>query len=266
MIYKKLGDTDLLIPEIGLGTWKYKGGADPLIKGVELGANLIDTAEGYFTEYIVGEAVKGIRDEVIIATKVSGRHLDYDDVLRACERSLNKLQTDFIDIYQIHWPNSSYPISGTMKAMEKLVDRNLVNYVGVSNFNVDEIIEAQHYFPNYKIVSNQVLYNLNSREIEFDLLPYCIENDITILAYTPLDNGRLCTSSGVNKSKKYKVLEFISDEVKKTTAQVALNWCNSHENVVSIPKSNSVSRTVENCNSSDWRLTEYQIEQLNNSF
>ena len=266
MIIKQLGNTGLEIPEIGLGTWNYKGGVEPLRKGIQLGANLIDTAEGYYTEDVVGEAVKDIRDHVILATKVSGRNLAYDSVLRSCEQSLNNLQTDYIDLYQIHWPNPTYPIKETMKALEKLVDSGVINYVGVSNFSVDGMKEAQHYFPNYKIVSNQVLYNLNTRDIEYDLLPYCLENNITILAYTPLDSGRLCKSTMLIKEKKYKVLEEISNELGKTSGQIALNWCNRFENVISIPKSNSVERTIENCGASGWKLTENHIKILNKYF
>lgn len=266
MNYKKLGDTELQIPEIGLGTWNYKGGVEPLRKGIELGATLIDTAEGYYTEDIVGDAIQGIRDKVIVATKVSGRNLSYSGVLNAAEGSLQKLGTNYIDLYQIHWLNPSFPIEGTMEAMEKLVDEGIVHYVGVSNFSVEEIKEAQHYFPNYKIVSNQVLYNLNARDIEEDLLTYCILNDITILAYTPLDSGRLCKKSSFFNSKKFKVLSDVASKVGKTTGQVALNWCNQHENVISIPKSNSVERTIENCGASGWSLSRHQIEQLNKAF
>lgn len=267
MNYKKLGNTGLKIPEIGLGTWNYKGGIEPLRNGIELGANLIDTAEGYYTEDVVGEAVKPFREQVIIATKVSGRNLAYDSVLRSCEKSLDKLQTDYIDLYQIHWPNNSFPIKDTMEALEKLVDEGLVNYVGVSNFDIEEMEEAQHYFSNYKIVSNQVRYNLDDREIENDLLPYCVENGLSILAYTPLASGSLCkTDDALLRSKKYRILKDVSEEVGKTPGQVALNWCNSHENVVSIPKSNSVIRTIENCGASDWYLNEDHIEKLNNAF
>jgi diketogulonate reductase-like aldo/keto reductase len=105
---KELGNTGVMVPEIGLGTWRYRGGVEPLRKGIELGANLIDTAEGYGTENIVGKAVAGLRGRVFIATKVSGRHLGYDDVLRAAEESLSELGTDYIDLYQVHWPNASY--------------------------------------------------------------------------------------------------------------------------------------------------------------
>lgn len=131
---KQLGNTAVAVPEIGLGGWKYRGGVEPLRKGLELGARLIDTAEMYRTEDVVGQAVKDIRDQVFIATKVSGGHLQHDAVLRAAEASLRMLDTDSIDLYQIHWPSSYVPIKETMRAMEELVDRKQVKYIGVSNF------------------------------------------------------------------------------------------------------------------------------------
>ncbi len=131
MEFKRLSSTDVMVPEIGLGTWRYRGGVEPLRRGIELGATLIDTAEMYSTEGVVGEAIKDIRDQVFIASKVSGGHLRYEDVLRAADGSLSKLGIDQIDLYQIHWPNSSIPIHETMRAMEALVDRGLVRYVGV---------------------------------------------------------------------------------------------------------------------------------------
>jgi diketogulonate reductase-like aldo/keto reductase len=266
MELKPLGNSGVTVPAIGLGTWNYRGGVDPLRKGIELGATLIDTAEGYYTEDVVGEAVKGIRDQVFIATKVSGRHLDYDGVLRAAEGSLIQLGTDYIDLYQIHWPNPRFPIKGTMRAMEKLVDDGVVNYIGVSNFTLEEIEEAQAYMRHHSIVSNQVLYNLNSREIEHDLLPYCQKQRITILAYTPLDNGNLAKGSSLFKRNRLKVLEQIASETNKTKPQVALNWCISKPYVIAIPKSDSVKRTIENCGASGWRLSPEQIDRLNEVF
>lgn len=266
MNYKFLADTNLQIPEIGLGTWNYSGGTDPLKKGIDMGANFIDTAEGYYTEDIVGKAIKGRRKEVVIATKVSGRNLAHDDVLRSAERSLEKLQSGYIDLYQIHWPNPVHPIRETMSALQKLVDRGLVQYIGVSNFSVEEMKEAQHFLPHSRIVSNQVLYNLNSRGIENELLPFCMSRNITVLAYTPLDSGALCRVPGRFGRGKYKVLSKIAEEVGSTMGQVALNWCICHENVVAIPKSDSVERTTENCLSSGWYLEDEQIEGLNNAF
>jgi len=266
MELKPLGSTGVMVPEIGLGTWNYSGGVAPLRRGIELGAYLVDTAEGYNTEDVVGMTIKGIRNRVFIASKVSGRHLHYDDVLRAAEGSLRRLGIDCIDLYQVHWPNPSVPIRETMRAMEKLVDSAMVKYIGVSNFDVDELEEAMAAMSKYPIVSNQVLYNLNSREIEKDLIPFCERHRITILAYTPLDNGNLAVKSRLSRNKGIKVLSQIADQVGKTMAQVALNWCIARPNVIAIPKSNSVKRTVENCQASGWRLSKEQIKQLNEAF
>lgn len=266
MKLKELGTTGVMISEIGLGTWRYKGSAETLRAGIELGVTLIDTAEGYYTEDIVGEAIKGIRDKVFIATKVSGRNLAYDSVHQSAEESLYKLGTDYIDLYQIHWPNPSYPIRETMKAMGELVDRGLVKFIGVSNFGIDEIEEAQSYLNNHKIVSNQVRYNLNDRGIERDLIPYCEDNGITIMAYTPLDDGTLTSNGNLKNSSKMRILEDISKEISKTMGQVSLNWCTSRPKVVAIPKSNSLERTIENCGASGWQLTPDQVERLDRAF
>ena len=282
MELKPLGNTGVMVPEIGLGTWKYTGGDVPLQRGIELGAFLIDTAEMYRTEDAVGRAVKGMRDRVFIATKVLGRHLRYDEVLRAAEQSLRLLDIDRIDLYQVHWPNSRVPIEETMRAMEHLVDRGLVRYVGVSNFSVQQLADAQAAMPRYPVVSNQVLYNLQRRNIERDLLPYCQRNDVTVLAYTPLDDGDLAPTptdsrgkvSGLrraagrltSRSRQLDTLRAVARECDKTPAQVALNWCVSRPNVIAIPKSNSVARTEENCGASGWRLTPAQLEQLDRAF
>lgn len=265
MELKELGATGIMIPEIGLGTWRYRGGTEPLRAGIDHGAYLIDTAEGYGTEEIVGEAVSGMRDRVFIATKVSGRDLGHDRVLRAAEGSLKRLGTDFIDLYQIHWPNSRYPMKETMRAMETLVDRGIIRYIGVSNFDVEEMEEAVSVLRNNPLVSNQVIYNLNSRYIEEDVIPYCLRHDITVMAYTPLDDGDL-TRVSRKASGKMAVLEEIAGETGKTMAQVALNWCTSSKNVIAIPKSNTIDRTVENCGASGWRLTPGQKQRLDSAF
>ena len=258
MELKELGNTGVMVPEVGLGTARYTGGVEPLRRGVELGAFLIDTAEMYRTEDAVGQAVKGIRDRVFIATKVLGSHLRYDQVMRAAENSLRQLGTDYIDLYQIHWPNSSVPIKETMRAMEALADFGQVKYIGVSNFSVKELEEARAAMTRYPIVSNQVLYNLKRREIEKDLLPYCQQNHITVIAYTPLADGSLAART--------QALQEVANAVGKTPAQVALNWCTSRPNVIAIPKSNSLSRVEENCGASGWRLSEDQLRRLDEAF
>ena len=201
MELKQLGNTGVMVPEIGLGTWKYRGGVEPLRRGIELGAYLIDTAEIYRTEDVVGQAIQGLRERVFLATKVSGEHLRHDQVLRAADASLRLLGTEVIDLYQLHWPNPRVPIKETMQAMETLVDRGQVRYIGVSNFSLRELRAAQEVMTKYPIVANQVLYNLNRREIERDLLPYCQEHNITILAYTPLDDGRLAAASRFRRNQ-----------------------------------------------------------------
>jgi diketogulonate reductase-like aldo/keto reductase len=266
MELRSLGNTNVMIPEIGLGVWKYRGGVEPLRRGIELGAFLIDTAEVYRTEDVVGQVVKGIRERVFIASKVSGGHLRHDEVLRAADASLRELETDYIDLYQIHWPNSSVPIKETMRAMETLVDRGLIKYIGVSNFSTGQLRAAQAAMSKYPVVSNQVLYNLNSREIEDDLLPFCQQQNVTIIAYTPLDDGRLATKSRFRRSQGMKVMEEVASQVQKTLAQVALNWCTAHPHVIAIPKSNSVARTEENCGASGWRLSPAQMERLDEAF
>src|SRR3989441_3136750 len=262
MELKPLGNPGVMVPEIGLGVWRYSGGVEPLHRGIELGAFLVDTAEIYGTEDVVGQAVNGIRDRVFIATKVSGAHLHYDDVRRAAEASLRRLETHYIDLYQIHWPNSYIPIKETMRAMEALVDAGLVKYIGVSNFSLTELRAAQAAMSKYPIVSNQVLYNLNRRQIEWNLLPYCLTQRITVIAYTPLDDGRLATRSQFQPSRGMQALELVAAQVQKTLAQVALNWCTSRPNVITIPKSNSLARTIENCQASGWRLSQAQIQLL----
>ena len=267
MELKQLGNTSVMVPEIGLGVWRYGGGVEPLRIGVEQGAFLIDTAEVYGTEGVVGKAVRGIRERLFIATKVSGQHLKHDEVLRAAEASLNRLDMSYIDLYQIHWPNSLVPIQETMRAMEVLVDRGLVKFIGVSNFSVAELRAAQAAMKKYPIVANQVLYNLHRRSIEADLLPYCETNGITIIAFTPLDSGRLARNTKYSSNPKaMNVLEAVAHQVGKTLDQTALNWCISHPGVIAIPKSDNASRVVENCGASGWRLTQDQVNLLHNAF
>jgi diketogulonate reductase-like aldo/keto reductase len=254
---KELGKSGVKVPEIGLGTWQYRGGTEPLVVGVRLGATLIDTAEIYGTEGIVGEAVQKIgRDNVFLATKVSGQHLKYSDVLKAAEQSLRRLKTDRIDLYQVHWPNPSVRIQDTMRAMGELLDKGQIKYVGVSNFSADQTSDAQRALSKGKIVCNQVEYNLSERSIESELIPYCVKEGITVMAYSPLARGNSIRGGP-------KVLDELASKYKKTRSQVILNWVTSHENTIAIPKSDSVEHTRENCGASGWRLFTEDIQKIN---
>ena len=158
-------------------------------EAIALGANFIDTAESYGTEEVVGEAIKGVRNKVFLATKVSPRHFRRPEVIRSAEQSLKRLGTDYIDLYQLHWPNYHVPIGETMAAMEELVASGKIRFIGVSNFSVREMERAQATLSKDRIVSNQVRYSLVERTIEDGLLQYCEDRQITILAFSPLASG-----------------------------------------------------------------------------
>jgi len=258
MNLKELGKTGVRLPEIGLGTWQYYGGVEPIRKAVILGSSLVDTAESYCTEEIVGEAVKQFRNRVFIATKVSPRHFRRSDVLRAADKSLERLRTDYLDLYQLHGPNYTIPIEETMGAMEELVDRGKIRIIGVSNFSVSELRKAQAALSKYRVVSNQVCYNLVERSIEVELLQYCEENKITIIAYSPLAHGL----KHIQEKDPRAILSKVAALAGKTEAQVALNWCISRENVIAIPKASSADHVVQNCDASDWRLSAEQNRLL----
>ena len=263
MNYKELADTGVRLPEIGLGTWEYHGGVEPLRKGIAFGASLLDTAEGYGTEDIVGEAIKGVRDRVFVATKVSPNHFKRADLLMAADKTLQRLRTDHIDLYQLHWPNYAVPIEETMAAMGELVDVGKVRFIGVCNFSVDYLKRAQAALTKYRIVSNQVPYSLVNRNIEeVSLLGYCQMNRITVIAYSPLARGM----HNIKREDARGILAEVAAMTGKTEAQVALNWCVSKEGVIAIPKATSIDRVVENCNASGWRLSMDQIRLVEKAF
>ena len=266
MEYKELGGTGVRAPEIGFGTWQYGGGSEPLKKAVELGAFLIDTVEMYGTEEAVGAAIKGMRGKVFIATKVSGNHLRYDEVLRAADNSLKRLGVETIDLYQLHWPDPAVFIAETMSAMEKLVDAGKVRFIGVSNFYLKNLQEAEACMIKHKIVSNQVKYSLLQRGIEEDTLSYCQKRRITVIAYSPLARGDLCAKPLLRNRHALGVLRKIAAENGKTMAQVALNWCISKPGVIAIPKTDKVERVVECCGASGWKLSQALLAALERAF
>ena len=247
---KTLGTTDLPLPEIGLGTWKYSGGTEPLRAGVEHGARFIDTAESYGSEEIVGRAVREFRHRVFLATKVSPRNFRARDLIAAVERSLERLQTDYIDLYQLHWPNYTVPIEETMRAMEQLVDAGKIRFIGVSNFSIRELKRAQSALTKHKIVSNQLRYSLVERTIEGSMLRYCRQVGITVIAFSPLGER----FSKLLANDPDGILELVAKRTGKTAAQVALNWVIAKENIVAIPKASTVEHAIEDCAASGWRL------------
>lgn len=253
-----LGTTGLSIPEIGIGTWNYNAGPEPLRRGLEIGALFIDTAESYETEPIVAEALAGCRDKVFLASKVSPAHFRRADVVKSAENSLLRLRTDRLDLYQLHEPNEQIPIEETVGTMEELVDAGKVRFIGVSNFSVPQLQRAQRAMRKYSIVSNQVRFNLIDRTISESLLPYCQSNNVTVIAYSPLARG----FNHISDCDPKGVLPKLAKLIGRTPVQIALNWCLCRQGVVVIPKGNSINHVVENCGASDWRLTPDQVLDL----
>jgi len=279
MEYREFGRAKVKVSAIGMGTYfdvlpiveAHISGSPPgkedkiaaLREGIELGINLIDTAEAYETEPLVAEAIRGYeREELFIATKVSRTHLRYDQVLKAAQRSLEKLQCSCIDLYQIHWPAlfGRPPIEETMRAMEKLVDDGKVRYIGVSNFSLSQTREAEEALLRHELVSNQVEYNLKVREIEAELLPYCDKNGIVILAYRPVAHGALANPSGKLKEAMDEVSRRHGG---KAPAQIALNWLlNKSKVVFPIPRASRPQRVVENAGAAGWSLDSDDLARL----
>ena len=247
-----------MVPEIAFGTWRYSGGIVPIRTAVEHGAFFIDTAESYGSEEVVGEAVRGIRHQTFIATKVSPMNLRQKDLWKSADQSLCRLHSDYIDLYQLHGPNPSVPIEETMASMEELVNAGKVRFIGVSNFTLLELKRAEAAMRKYLIVSNQVRFNLADRTIERDVLPYCHQKGITILAFSPLGRGL----QNLQKRDKHGVLGRLSLETGRTEAQVALNWCTSKDSVIALTKSDSTNRVIESCGASGWRLSPDQSRLL----
>jgi hypothetical protein len=261
MIYKKLGNTGERIPAIGLGTWKIpersKEGLDAILEGLNAGARFIDTAEMYANERLVGKAISRFDADVFLATKVSPHHFRHDDLIRACDASLDRLGVKCIDLYQLHWPNHSVPIKETIGAMEMLADAGKIRHIGVSNFTVEEMIEAQTSMKRYEIISNQVEYSPFSREPEGGLLQFCQKEHITLIAYSPLGRGQI-----FREKKAMGLLGKISATHGATEAQVILSYLISKENVVAIPKSSNKTHVKENVSCVDLRLSEMEIKEL----
>ena len=259
MTLTELATTGVSLPEIGMGTWEYHAGPKPLRSGLEAGALFIDTAESYGSEPVVCEAIRGVRDRVFLATKVSPHNFRPTDLRRSVEASLMRLGTDRVDLLQLHEPNPAVPIADTMGAVAELITAGKVKFAGVSNFSVIQLEAAQKALGKFSIVSNQVRYNLIDRTIETELLPYCRAHQVTVIAYCPLARGlsRICDCDPTG------VIAELVRETGKSPAQIVLNWCVCQKGVVAIPKGNSVEHILDNCGASDWRLSETQLTRLN---
>ncbi|MGC8934656.1 MAG: aldo/keto reductase [Thermoproteota archaeon] len=273
MKFIELGKTGIKVSTIGIGTWQWgakewgygKSYFETEIRKAfkaiyESEINFIDTAEMYAggkSERLVGDLLKEYgRENFVVATKVSPWHLEERLLEKACQGSLERLGVREIDLYQIHWPNPLVPLSKTMKALEKLLNSGKIRAVGVSNFNLRRLSNARKYLEKTDVASDQVLYNMFSRNIERDLIPYAQKEKITLIAYSPLAQGLLTGKISPNYKPKEivrkinptfsrsnlkkleainSVLQNIAKSKGKSVTQVVLSWTMRHGNVVPIP-------------------------------
>lgn len=299
MLFRHLGTSGIKISAIVMGTWQ--AGRDMWVgiddaettsairAGFEAGITTFDTAEAYgrgHSERILAEATRGIRDRVVLATKVFANHLRHDQVMAACHRSLKNLKTDYIDLYQIHWPAGAYgsrsvPIAETMAALNELKAQGKIRAIGVSNFSRSQLQEAARYGP---IDSLQPPYSLFWRQVEKETLPYCAANNVTVLAYSSLAQGLLTGKFGPGhrfakgdhraKNRLFAPQNFrhalaaldklrpIADRNGASLGQLALAWVISHAGTCAICGARNAEQVVQNAAAGDIRLSRNDLAQM----
>src|SRR5262245_5537514 len=264
MLTREFGASGVQVPVIGQGTWQMKRNAlDALRLGIQLGMTHIDTAEMYTgAEELVGEAIRGGRKDVFVVSKVLPTNGSYKGTLRACDASLKRLNTDYLDVYLLHWWSGSHPITETMRAMEELVVSRKIRYIGVSNLDVAQLKQAQKALGRSKIVCNQVLYHLRSRGIEHHVLPYCESQNIAVVGYSPFGPDDFPSPH----SKQGKALETIAARRGKTSRQVALNFLTRHKSLFTIPKASTPAHVRENSGGTGWDLTMEDLKLIDSVF
>ena len=321
MEYRNLGDSDLKLSVITFGAWAAGGwmwgGADrnnavaAIRASYDAGVTSIDTAPAYgqgASEEIVGEAIKGLpREKLQILTKYGlrwnstkgsfhfkskdndGHEIDIykyagkESIISECEDSLRRMGTDYIDLYQIHWPDVTTPISETMEAVSKLIQQGKVKYAGVCNYNVEELKEARKTIP---LVADQVPYSMVKRDIEKDVVPYCIENNLAILAYSPLQRGLLTgkmkpgwvfapgdhraeiyyfTNENINRANAFlEKLRPMAGEKKATLSQLVLRWTMEQPGItIALVGARDVAQAMENARAMEVGLSSEEIAFIN---
>jgi diketogulonate reductase-like aldo/keto reductase len=263
------------LPLFGFGTWAM-GGRDTrdvnnddnadiyaIKTAIDMGIIHIDTAEWYSegrAEELVGEAIKGFdRSKLIITTKVTPMHLHYSDLINAASQSLKRLKVDYIDVYLIHNPNPYIDIKESMEAMDNLLEKGYIKFIGVSNFNVAEFIAAQKYSKNI-ITCNHLHYNLKHRGPLLDgSIKYAQDNDVMVVAWRP-------TQKGLFSKEPVGIVDKLCSKYGKTANQVAINWLVSQQNVVTISKTRKIEHLKENLGALGWSMEKSDIELLMNYF
>jgi diketogulonate reductase-like aldo/keto reductase len=254
------------VPALGLGTWKMgedsrrrASEVQALKRGLDLGLSLIDTAEMYAeggAEEVVSEAIAGRRDDVFLVSKVYPHNASTAGIPAACERSLKRLKTDRLDLYLLHW-RGSYPLSETVEAFERLVAQGKIKTWGVSNFDTDDMEELAQVAKGRDCVTNQVLYHLGSRGIEFDLLPACQRDDIAVMAYSPLGQGNVLDAEALKQIAKVRGV---------SAATIALAWVLRQPGTIAIPKASTLAHVEANAAAQDLVLEGNELAELDKAF
>ncbi|MCF1461199.1 aldo/keto reductase [Agrobacterium vitis] len=255
-----------MAPALGLGTWMMgenaaaeKDEIAAVNHALDLGMTVIDTAEKYgdgSTEQIIGRALKTRRNETYLVSKVAPWNASREGTMSACEGSLKRLGTDCLDLYLLHW-RGEHPLTDTVDAFETLKRQGKIKAWGVSNFDVDDMEELFAVENGANCQANQILYNLSRRGVEYDLLPWCQERGLAIMAYSPIEQGRLL---------KHQELIHVAKANQATPAQVALAFLLERDNVLPIPKTTATTRIEENRGSVDLELTEDDLARLDAAF
>jgi diketogulonate reductase-like aldo/keto reductase len=255
-----------VVPALGQGTWHFA--EDPsrrrdeiaaLRLGLDLGLTLIDTAEMYAegeAEVLVGEAIDGRRDEVFLVSKVLPENSSREDVVAACERSLRRLGTGHLDLYLLHW-RGNIPLDETVDGFDALIRAGKIRSWGVSNFDVLDMQELYNLYGRADVATDQVLYNLMRRGIELDLMPWCFKRGIPIMAYSPVEQGRLLHNP---------VLRQIAAREGATPSQVALAWVLRQDGVIAIPRAGQPAHVRENRRALDINLSAEDLSELDEAF
>jgi len=262
------------VPALGQGTWRmgekksaHRDEVAALRLGIELGMTLIDTAEMYGeggAEEVVADAIEDQRERVFIVTKVYPHHASRSELPKACERSLKRLRIDTIDLYLLHWRERTPALEETVQAFEKLRSTGKIKRWGVSNFDVDDMEELLAIDNGTNCAANQVLYNLENREIEFDLLPFLTSNikpqtsSIPVMAYSPVGHNR-----GLLENK---LLKKIAKRHDATSAQIALAWVLRQPDVFAIPKASTEKHVRDNARSIKIELNKEDLGELDREF
>lgn len=266
MLRRPFGSTGVEVSVIGQGTWQLRdarAAAEALRVGVDLGMTHVDTAELYRgSEDVVRQALGERRDDLFLVSKVLPRNASHKGTLEACRKSLERLGTDRLDCYLLHWWSDEHPIEDTMRAMGELVDRGLARSVGVSNLDVHELEAAKSALGKHRLACNQVLYHLEARGVESEVLPWCKRNGLALVAYSPFGS----TNGFVDpRSRGGKVLGEVARKLGKTPRQVALAFLTRDPAVFAIPKAEKAEHVRDNAGGA-FDLPDWAVDEVDRAF